>query len=58
MSRFHPAVNAFALIVGLLLTCAAMAAEPASQELTVPTRSGDSAVVEWTGTALGWACRS
>lgn len=52
MSRFHPAFNTFALIAGLLLACGAMAAEPASQEVAVPTRPGDSVVVEWSGTAL------
>lgn len=52
MSRIHPALNAFALIVGLLVTCAAMAAEPASQEVTLPTTPGESVVVEWTGTTL------
>lgn len=52
MSRIHPAFNAFALVVGLLVTCAAMAADPASQEVTLPTQPGESVVVEWTGTAL------
>src|SRR5689334_299743 len=52
MSRIHPALSAFALIVGLLLACAAMASEPASHEVTLPTKAGESVVVEWTGTAL------
>jgi hypothetical protein len=52
MLRIHPALNAFALIVGLLLACAAMASEPTSHDVTLPTTPGDSVVVEWTGTVL------
>lgn len=52
MSRIHPAFNAFALILGLVIACAAMASEPASHEVTLPTTPGESVVVEWTGETL------
>ena len=43
-----------ALLGGLLLAVQwpALASEPASHEVTVPTQDGETVVVEWTGTAL------
>jgi hypothetical protein len=49
MRTFH-AASAVTLLFAL--PCGAFASDPAAHDVAVPTRPGESVVVEWTGTAL------
>ncbi|MES0872872.1 M36 family metallopeptidase [Sinimarinibacterium thermocellulolyticum] len=48
----HPLVRRAALVAASLLGGLAQAADPASQDVSVPSAPGESVVAEWTGTAL------